>query len=334
MRFSPLISLAAGLASAIVFVGGAISPGIGKLLVLFAPMPIAIAGFGWNWLTALAATLLGASALALVSNAPAVGQFLTLIGPPMVVATYLLSFNRELTSDTGARWVQHYPVGHVLAVIGVMAGAIATLTIAILSNGFDEAAYRAIIESVVKQFFDTMTEVNPKIQGQITPDAQKALSEVTYSYLPGGLAMLFLWIIILNLWLGAGVAAKSGRLQRPWPNFSTLVLPRTFPIWFIAAAAGSFLSGLPGLVASAFATAFVMVYALIGLAIVFQATRGWSLAVPVRIFAVAALLFITRLFSLMLATLALTEPFAPWRRLHLEDRPPPEGEDAEPPPPA
>lgn len=323
MPFSPLVSIAAGLASAVLFIS-AISGGLlGAILPFLSPFPIAIAGLGWGWLTSMAAVIAASTGLLIVSNAATVLMHALAFGLPMVGAAYLMSLRRELTADDGSVWVQNYPIGHVLAAFSVYAGVLSAVAIGSLSQGFDIETYRQTLEGLLAQFMEVLKTVNPDAAAQMTDENRAALVQLAFIYLPGSLAIWFLLVQILNLWIGAGVTAKSDRLTRSWPNFSALVLPRTYPILFILAAGASFLPGLPGLVASGFASAFVIVYALIGLGIVQQGTKGWTFGFGIRLFAFLALLFVTRIASLVLATLALAEPWAPWRRQILENEPQP-----------
>lgn len=334
MPFSPLVSIAAGLASAVLFISAVTGGMLGAVLPFLSSFPIAIAGLGWGWLTSLAAVIAASTGLLIVSNAAAVVMHALAFGLPMVGAAYLLSLRRELTADDGSVWVQNFPVGHVLAAFSVYAGMIATVAIGSISQGFDEDAYRQTLEGLLSQFLEVLQTVNPEVASQLTAENRSALVELAFIYLPGSIAIWFLLVQMLNLWLGAGVAAKSDRLQRTWPNFSALVLPRTYPILFVIAAGASFLSGMPGLIGSAFASAFVIVYALIGLGIVQQATRSWTFGLAVRAFAILSLFFLTRIASLILATLALAELWAPWRRTVLEDEPQPLGGGSARPPSA
>ena len=58
----------------------------------------------------------------------------------------------------------------------------------------------------------------------------------------------------------------SGRLRRPWPDISALVLPTHAVIGLAIAVMGSFLPGLIGIVAGLFAASLAIAYAALGLA--------------------------------------------------------------------
>jgi len=79
-----------------------------------------------------------------------------------------------------------------------------------------------------------------------------------------------------NLWLAARVVKVSGRLRRPWPDLSAMTLPSFAPGVLAAAIAGSFLPGLPGILAGVLAASLFMAYALMGFAVLHAITRNMS----------------------------------------------------------
>ena len=118
----------------------------------------------------------------------------------------------------------------------------------------------------------------------------------------------------LNLWLGGHVTRMSGQLARPWPDLSSVQLPREVPIAFAATVALSFLPGVAGLVASGFASALMFAYTLVGLAIVHRLTMGHQLRVLTLSALYGSLLFLSPFSSALVAMIGLAEPFLPWRR--------------------
>jgi hypothetical protein len=66
----------------------------------------------------------------------------------------------------------------------------------------------------------------------------------------------------------------SGRLKRPWPDLAALTLPASTSGFLAAAVAGSFLPDLVGVLAGAFAASLLMVFAMLGFAVLHAITRG------------------------------------------------------------
>ncbi len=79
---------------------------------------------------------------------------------------------------------------------------------------------------------------------------------------------------VLNLWLAARVVKISGRLKRPWPDLSALMLPPSAAGLLAVAALGSFLPDLVGILSGAFAASLLMVFAFLGFAVLHTITRG------------------------------------------------------------
>jgi Predicted membrane protein (DUF2232) len=81
---------------------------------------------------------------------------------------------------------------------------------------------------------------------------------------------------LFNLWLAARIVKISGRLTRPWPDLAALTLPAPSAGLLAAAIAGSFLPDLAGVLSGAFAASLLMVFAVLGLAVLHAITRGMA----------------------------------------------------------
>ena len=137
---------------------------------------------------------------------------------------------------------------------------------------------RAGVREFVGQFADTLKERGVGFPGgQVTNPTDQQLDDfsrlMTRSF--GALAAtMWMMIACLNIWLGATIARASGKLQRPWPDLSLMVLPRETPLAFVVAIGVSFLPGMAGLIAACFASVIFFAYVIIGLAILHNVTRG------------------------------------------------------------
>ena len=95
---------------------------------------------------------------------------------------------------------------------------------------------------------------------------------------------------LLNLWLAGRVVLISGRLRRPWPDIPAMTLPRFALALLAAALLGALLPGLVGVAANILAAALLVVYGVLGLAVMHMLTRGMTSRGLVLAAAYAALL--------------------------------------------
>ena len=78
---------------------------------------------------------------------------------------------------------------------------------------------------------------------------------------------------LLNLWLAGRIVKFSGRLKRPWPELPAMVFPASTALGLAAAVAGTFATGVVGIVASALTASLLMAYVLLGFAVRMRAGR-------------------------------------------------------------
>jgi hypothetical protein len=81
---------------------------------------------------------------------------------------------------------------------------------------------------------------------------------------------------LLNLWLAARIVKVSGRLSRPWPDLTALTLPPATAGLLAIAIGASFLPDLFGILSGACAASLVMIFAILGFAVLHCVTRGLS----------------------------------------------------------
>jgi hypothetical protein len=123
---------------------------------------------------------------------------------------------------------------------------------------------------------------------------------------PPAAAVFSTIINLFNLWLAARVVRISGRLKRPWPDTAALTLPSFAPGLLAGAVAGSFLPDLMGILSGAFAASLLMVFAILGLAVLHAVTRGIS-SRPVILTAVYAATIVLGWPILAISILGLAE---------------------------
>jgi hypothetical protein len=126
----------------------------------------------------------------------------------------------------------------------------------------------------------------------------------------------------LNLFLSAKITATSGQLSRPWPDLrNTQLPPMTLPALFIAIAF-CFTGGLLALIAQITTAALMMVYALVGFAVL----HALTLQLRSRAFWLATAYVIVIIFSwpiLALVALGLADALFDLRQRYRRGKPPP-----------
>ena len=91
---------------------------------------------------------------------------------------------------------------------------------------------RTLVDSFIKTEMPQIPGAAPLTDAQIDEISKRALS-----LLPTTLAALSMITTLLNLWLAGRITLASGRLVRPWPDFSQLTLPASATFALLAAMA-------------------------------------------------------------------------------------------------
>ena len=311
------IATLCGVVSALVLVGSAIGGGflLAMSILFVTALPVVFVGLGWGWSSSLVASAVAALVLLFIPSPGAAGLHVVTIGLPYTIISYLFLLYRETTGSDGKAVVEWYPPGRVLAVLTIMAGCIGAVAIFSIASNVEDLQGR--VREFVGQFADTLAERGVKFpanEGRAPTDKQLDDFSRLMTHSFGALAAT-VWMLIacLNLWLGATIAKASGKLQRPWPDLSLMMLPRETPLAFIAAIGLSFLSGMVGLVAACFASAIFFAYVIIGLAILHNVTRGKT-ARPFILGATYAALLLFMPAPFIIAIIGIAEPVSPIRR--------------------
>ena len=316
MRTGIMIGLGAGLVSALVLVAAATGTNALVLFFLFflAPMPIIIVGLGWGWAASAVAAAVAAVAMLTLSQPRAAVLHLVAIGLPMATLAYFIMLNRVVGPGQGGSQpsLEWYPIGRVLGITAVIAGGIAAL--ALFSIASDVAGLEKAIRKAVDRFASGQLSLPGGETKAPEPEQLDAFAKLMTQSFAAAVASFWMFLACFNLWLGGVVTKASGRLLRPWPDLSLVMLPREAPLAFVAAIGLSFLPGYAGLIASGFAGALFLAYMLVGLAIVHNLTQGLG-ARPLVLFATYFALVVFNPFSgIIVAMLAISEPILPFRR--------------------
>jgi hypothetical protein len=321
-HFGPaVIGVIAGLVSAVLFASASTGTVLGTFVLFFlSPLPIGIAALGWGARAAaigagLAAVVLG------VGLAPRTGiVHVAAIGLPTAIAAHYLLLNRETGNTdvvTGAPLLEWYPLGRIIAGVALFAGLLSAISLLAISTDIDglKQAFRQVIErNMVSGLPSGLPTTKTGPGGTVAPADVERLTQIVMAIAPVSVAAVWFAFANLNLWLAALVTHKSGRLSRPWSDLTLITLPRVLLPIFAGAVALSFTGGMPGLLATSLATAILMGYLLVGLAILHNITRGVGIRSGL-LWGVYTLLFLMFLMAApLIALLGLAEPLLPIRR--------------------
>lgn len=134
-----LIALAAGCASALMFVSIVSGALISLLLFYLAPLPLMVAALGWGAVGAALGGLLGAAVLAAIVSFPYALAFIVTIVVPACWLGHLALLARPTGEEAGTPTLEWYPVGRLVA---WMAGFAAMTTMAaLLTLGIADAVF-------------------------------------------------------------------------------------------------------------------------------------------------------------------------------------------------
>lgn len=308
-----LIGIGGGLASAVLFASAASGGGAGRLLLyLLVPLPSVLSGLGWGSAAAGVAALAGTAGVAAALGLKAALMFFLTQAAPVAAICYLALLARpaDATAAPNAATLEWYPPGHLVTAGVLIAGGLAAVSLLVL--GPDLEALRTILRDLIENVF--LKELPGFKDKTLSAEEVTAVTEFALYALPAASAMTWLGSFLLNVWLAGRITRTSGRLMRPWPDLAAM----TYPRWMALALAGAFVltftTGYPALLGSGFAGAFFLAYVLMGLAIVHFITRGK----PSRPFVLwgvyLSLLVLNTWAALVIALLALMEPFLPLRR--------------------
>src|SRR5215475_6715506 len=249
-----LVGLGAGAAAALLF-ASVVSGSIAAIFLFYlAPLPILIAALGWSHVAGLIAA---ASATAVVVALSGIFFFAV----PVIAfgawwLGYLTLLARAATNGGGGA-LEWYPTGRLVLWAAVIGTAI--VAAAVPNFGTDQQTLQAALRKTYERIL-----------------RDQSLIELLVVAVPPAAAVFSTIINVFNLWLAARVVKISGRLKRPWPDLAALTLPASTSGFLAAAVAGSFLPDLAGVLSGAFAASLVMVFAVLGLAVLHAITRGMA----------------------------------------------------------
>lgn len=253
-----LLSLGAGVASAVLY--GVSAPGpLGAMMIsVLVSVPLFMAGLAMGSVAALVASAMGIATALALHGAAVAGVFAACFGVPVSVLVRQALLSRS--DENGVEW---YPAGLLattLAMIGLALAVVFTSILPMLGvRELAEAMMRGFAESLASGAGDVTAE---QVLEQIDLDRVLRL-------LPGMIAGFWMLALLAGGSIAQVILEKMGRNLRPSPDFASIELPN----WLAAVAAavmaaGMFVPGLLGDYAVAMAFAACFPFLIQGLALV------------------------------------------------------------------
>ncbi len=266
-----LIGIGAGAAAALLFASVTSGSWLSIPLFYLAPLPIMIAGLGWSHWAAMTAALAGALGLGAVFGTVFLLAFAAGAGFPAWWLGYLAMLARPGAASNGngqgVASLEWYPPGRLVvwaAVLGVL-----VVIVAIPNFGIDADSFRAGLRDAL----NAILRVNNGTPARAGSNTERLL-EILVNAIPPAAAVLATITNLLNLWLAARVVKFSGRLARPWPQFSSMSFPPLMTAALGVAIGLSFLNGMLGIVGGIVAASLLLVYGVLGFAVLHAITQG------------------------------------------------------------
>ncbi len=308
--------IGAGLVSALLTAVIVKATPLAAVLYLLAPIPVLIVSLGWDHRSGLVAALVGGLAIALILSPLSGIGFAVITALPAWWLSYLALLGRPGLDGT----MEWYPIGRLLAWAAVTA-ALTIIAAGLISTGGDYAAFdrntRAVAEAFVNAQFATG-------EGALEAETREQLIALFARLTPFLSAQGFVNILALYLWAAARIVRASKRLPRPWPPVPEMVMPRSAGLILVGALIMANFGGFIGALGMALSGAFLMAFALQGLAAIHDRTRGRS-GRSFLLSALYVLIFVTQ--GILMVALALfgiaDSTFGLRRRFGARPTPPP-----------
>lgn len=254
-----LIGLGSGLVSALLLYsatrGGS---ALGQILLFLIPLPSMVAGLGWGWLSATASAVAGTVVMAIIANGPFALGYVLALGFPVALAAYLAYLSRPHSQDPNER--EWYPVGRLMAGMAIYAGAFPVLLLPFIGGSYE--SMRPLMLEALRRLSERLAAPGEQLTAQALADQ----ADLALFMLPAGMAVQWLSVCALNLYLAGRIVLASGRLGRDWPDIAALTYPPGFSLLLalalLAAGGGSAL----GIAGTSFSGALLGAYLLAGLA--------------------------------------------------------------------
>ena len=274
-----LISIGAGLAAAIFFIvpmKGAAAAGI---TMLFAPLPLMVAGMAFAPSSALTGGVAGALLIWIAIHEYYALFFLAWASLPAFWLTRLAWLARpaEEGENADSDNLVWYPVGGLAFWCALLGAGVAT---ALMFAGVLHAGgYAAFVAQIVGMLTPILDTVLKSPSGPKLPEGATSRDLATYAaiVMPAVLAAWATFAYAANLWIAGRVTEISKVLKRPWLALPEhLRLPQAAMLVFAASLILCFLGGLSRAVGIIGVASLAIVFAMQGYAHLHAMSRGFQ----------------------------------------------------------
>lgn len=295
-----LISIGAGLLSALLF--GSVLAGAftAILLPLFSQLPIQTASLTFGPRSGVIAAIAAAIAIVAASSVVEISVPYALnVALPALIASYLAALrNTDISEDDIAAW---FPMGRVLTAIS--ATAVVCIILIGFHTGFSPQAAIAAIQPQTEAMFQGALN-----GGQIDQATIEEAVKVFVAALPFVAAAALVFITALNLVLAIRLSRRYGSFKRPAASITTLQFPMMTYITALFAVGVIWISGEASPIIAVVAGASVALVLIAGFAALHALTQAMA-ARSIVLFAVYGSIFFFGFPILLILTLGWLDGF-------------------------
>ena len=275
-----LISIGAGLAAAIFFIvpmKGAMAAGV---TMLFAPLPLMVAGLAFAPGSAIIGTAAGAALIALVIHEYYAIFFVAWAGLPAWWLTRLAWLAQPAAPGQSgdADGLVWYPVGGLAFWAALMGAGVAGALVLIGAAYF--GGYEAFTGQMSKSLTAMLESAFKSSSGPRLPEGMTPQDVARYATLamPPVLGAWAALSYAVNLWIAGRVTQISQGMKRPWLDIPVhLRLPASATLMMSAAFLVSVIDGLPRSLGLIVLASLGTAFALQGYAVLHELTRGMQI---------------------------------------------------------
>ena len=266
-----LVGVGAGAAAALLFASVASGTALSLFLAHLAPLPILIAALGWNPLAGLIAALCATTTVGAVLGFRTSLGFAIGTAAPAWWLGYLALLARPGGNGAKER-LEWYPAGRLLLWCAFLGSALAAISF-MAKFGSDWQTFKTEVRKIAEEIAHLQAQAsrNPDVANRL--ESTEIIDAFAAAF-PGAVAAAATVTNVFTLWLSGRIVQVSGRLRRPWPDLAMMQLPPLAPAILAASLLGVWLPEFAGLIALSLAASLIMVFAILGLAVMHAITRG------------------------------------------------------------
>ncbi|MEQ1890513.1 MAG: hypothetical protein ABL951_15245 [Alphaproteobacteria bacterium] len=305
-----LVSIGAGLLSAVLYSSAASGMAFAIIPIYLSPLPLFMTGLGYGGAAALIGGITASAAITLAGGPLlAIAYFLANAAAPIIL-TRVADWSREFTHESGQPFIEYYPSGLLFAWLSGL--GIAVMLLLTLYFQFHEGGMLGWIPQIVQVELLAKTIIQAQIQTGAVPIDEIELQQRLIRLALPGLGLFWTLISIGNGALAQRLLMQFGRNRRPSPRIINMVLPK-FMLWpLVGGALLAFFPGDIGIFGSVMATFAAVPYFFLGLATVHVISHR----VPARTFVLSGFYLLLLALGwpfLLIVGVGIVEHFANFR---------------------